>query len=39
MLLSAIDGMVFWDGSKVVVEPVYAVDKVDSSVGNIRFNG
>ncbi len=39
MLISAIDGMVFWDGSKVVVEPVYAVDKVDSSVGNIRFNG
>ncbi|MBN2297053.1 MAG: DUF342 domain-containing protein, partial [Deltaproteobacteria bacterium] len=35
----AIDGMVIWDESGVLVEPVYVVDKVDSSTGNVRFNG
>ena len=38
-LLAAIDGMVVWDESGVLVEPVYVVDKVDSSTGNVRFNG
>ena len=38
-LLAAIDGMVVWSDTEVNVEPVYVVDKVDSSTGNIRFNG
>lgn len=38
-LVAAIDGMVVWSDSEVNVEPVYMVDKVDSSTGNIRFNG
>jgi len=38
-LLSAIDGMVVWDDSGVLVEPVYVVEMVDSSTGNVRFNG
>ncbi|HDP25879.1 MAG TPA: DUF342 domain-containing protein [Deltaproteobacteria bacterium] len=38
-LLSSIDGMVAISDSTISVEPVYVVDKVDSSVGNIRFNG
>lgn len=38
-LFAAIDGMVIWDESGVLVEPVYVVDKVDSSTGNVRFNG
>jgi uncharacterized protein (DUF342 family) len=38
-LLAGIDGMVVWTDSAVNVEPVYMVEKVDSSTGNIRFNG
>jgi len=38
-LLAAIDGMVVWSDSEVIVEPIYVVDKVDSSTGNVRFNG
>jgi uncharacterized protein (DUF342 family) len=38
-LLAGIDGMVVWADSGLSVEPVYMVDKVDSSTGNIRFNG
>lgn len=38
-LVSAIDGMVVWDGANVHVRPVYMVDVVDASVGNIHFNG
>ncbi len=38
-LLSTIDGMVSWDGSRVNVEPVFMVDRVDASIGNVRFNG
>jgi len=38
-LLAAIDGMVTWDGVNVHVQPVYIVDVVDASVGNIHFNG
>jgi len=38
-LLADTDGMVVWDGSNVAVEPIFVTDKVDASVGNIRFNG
>jgi uncharacterized protein len=38
-LIAAIDGMVVWQEPQVIVEPIYVVDKVDSSTGNIRFNG
>ncbi len=38
-LLAAIDGMVTWDGTNVNVQPLYVVDVVDASVGNIHFNG
>mgnify|MGYP003733355359 CR=1 FL=1 len=38
-LLAAIDGMVTWDGVNVHVQPLYTVDTVDASVGNIHFNG
>ncbi len=38
-LIAAIDGMVTWIDPEIVVEPIYVVDKVDSSTGNIRFNG
>ncbi len=38
-LLAAIDGMVIWAESEVNVDPVYMVDMVDSSTGNVRFNG
>jgi uncharacterized protein len=38
-LLSTIDGMVMFNDPEVIVEPIYVVDKVDSSTGNIRFNG
>jgi uncharacterized protein (DUF342 family) len=38
-LLAAIDGMVVWAESEIIVEPIYVVDKVDSSTGNVRFNG
>ena len=38
-IVAAIDGMVVWSDSEVNVEPVYVVDKVDSSTGNVRFNG
>lgn len=38
-LVASIDGMVVWADSEVCVEPVYMVDKVDSSTGNVRFNG
>jgi len=38
-LFAGIDGMVVWADSTVSIEPVYTVDKVDSSTGNIRFNG
>jgi hypothetical protein len=38
-LLAAMDGMVIWDGVNVHVKPVYLVDVVDASVGNIHFNG
>ena len=38
-LVAAIDGMVVWEDSGVSVDPVYIVDKVDSSTGNVRFNG
>jgi len=38
-LLAAIDGMVTWDGVNVNVQPLYVVDVVDASVGNIHFNG
>lgn len=38
-LLAAIDGMVTWDGVNVNVQPLYIVDVVDASVGNIHFNG
>ena len=38
-LIAAIDGMVVWEESQVHVEPIYVVDKVDSSTGNVRFNG
>lgn len=38
-LVASIDGMVVWEESQINVEPVYVVDKVDSSTGNVRFNG
>ncbi len=38
-LVAAIDGMVVWMDPEIIVEPVYVVDMVDSSTGNIRFNG
>jgi len=38
-LLAAIDGMVTWDGANIHVQPLYVVDVVDASVGNIHFNG
>lgn len=38
-LIASIDGMVVWEESQVNVEPIYVVDKVDSSTGNVRFNG
>ncbi len=38
-LLASIDGMVVSTDTEVSVEPVYIVDKVDSSTGNVRFNG
>lgn len=38
-LLADIDGMIVWDGSKVIIEPVFMADKVDANTGNIRFNG
>jgi uncharacterized protein len=38
-LLASIDGMVVWNDPTVAIEPMYVVDRVDSSTGNIRFNG
>lgn len=38
-LIAAIDGMVVWADHEVIVEPIYVVNMVDSSTGNIRFNG
>jgi uncharacterized protein len=38
-LLAIIDGMVVWSDPTIAIEPIYVVDKVDSSTGNIRFNG
>ncbi|HPJ93063.1 MAG TPA: FapA family protein [Deltaproteobacteria bacterium] len=38
-LIASIDGMVVCEESQVHVEPIYVVDKVDSSTGNVRFNG
>jgi len=37
--IASIDGMVVWQESQILVEPVYVVDKVDSTTGNVRFNG
>lgn len=38
-ILSAMDGMVTWADSSIIVDHVYVVDTVDANVGNIRFNG
>jgi uncharacterized protein len=38
-LRALIDGMVVWNDPEIAIEPVYVVDRVDSSTGNIRFNG
>jgi hypothetical protein len=38
-LVASIDGMVVWNDPDITIEPVYVVEKVDSSTGNIRFNG
>lgn len=38
-LVAAIDGMVTWVDPEIIIEPIYVVDMVDSSTGNIRFNG
>jgi uncharacterized protein len=38
-MTAAVSGMVTFDGEKVVVEHTYTVDKVDASIGNIRFIG
>jgi len=38
-LFASVSGMVTYDGEKIVVEPVYTVEKVDAATGNIRFVG
>jgi uncharacterized protein len=38
-LVASIDGMIVWEDPAVNIDPVYAVDTVDSNTGNIRFNG